>query len=42
MNYKLTREHIKLAIERDPKFQFMNKVVEDIPSLVFDERTGTV
>ena len=31
MNYKLTREHVRLAIDKTPKYRFMKKVVEDVP-----------
>lgn len=32
-HFKLTREHVKLAIEKTPKLGFLKKVVEDIPKL---------
>ena len=30
MNFKLTKEHVKEAIEQTPKFTFLKKIVEDI------------
>ena len=30
MNFKLTKEHVKEAIESTPKFTFLKKIVEDI------------
>jgi hypothetical protein len=30
MNFKLTKEHVKEAIESTPKFTFLRKIVEDI------------
>ena len=40
MNFKLTKEHVKEAIESTPKFTFLKKIVEDIK--VADPNTETV
>ena len=40
MNFKLTKENVKEAIESTPKFTFLKKIVEDIK--VADPNTETV
>ena len=30
MNFKLTKDHVKQAIFKNPKFAFLKKIVEDI------------
>ena len=30
MNFKLTKDHVKEAIFKNPKFAFLRKIVEDI------------
>jgi len=33
MNYKLTREHVRYAIETNDRLKFLKKIIEDVPKL---------
>ena len=39
MNFKLTKEHVKEAIESTPKFTFLKKIVEDIKAAEANSET---
>ena len=41
MNYKLTKENVREAIFKNPKFSFLKKIVEDIPEAPEVETTVT-
>ena len=42
MNYKLTKEHVKEAIENTGRFAFLKKIVEDIKYQNNGEQSGFV